>query len=53
VPLLLPDASRPHRNPEATEQPEAERLRRSASLWDGRGPLIVLGLCFHSLDGRL
>src|SRR5215218_10192339 len=53
VPHLVPDASRPHRNPEATEQPDAKRLQRSASLWDGRGPLIELGLCFHSLVPRL
>jgi hypothetical protein len=53
VPLLLPDASRPHRNPEAAQQPDAKCLRRPASLWGWLGPLIVFGLCLHGLDRRL
>jgi hypothetical protein len=53
VPLLFRDVPRPHRNPEATEQPDAKRLRRSASLWGGRSPLIVLGLRLHRLDPRI
>jgi len=53
VPLLFGDAPRPHRYPEATEQPDAKRLRRCASLWGGLGQLIVLGLRLHSLDRRL